>query len=63
MALNSTTKWAVHKAGTNQFGYLCSFKEEAEHMLEDLKKDIINMPKSEIEKYYVVELEITWEES
>lgn len=58
----TTKKWAVHKSGTNQFGYMCSFREEAEQMLEDMKKDILNMPKSEIDRYHVVEVDLVWNE-
>jgi len=56
------TRWAVHKQGTEQFGYLCSFKSEAENMLNDLKKDILNMPDSEKAKYSVVEVTVSWSE-
>lgn len=52
------TRWAVHKAGTEQLGYLCSFKSEAEDMLNDLKANIINMPASERDKYKVVEVKV-----
>ena len=54
------TRWAIHKVGTEQLGYLCSFKDEAEHMLEDLKKDIYQVPSLEIEKYKVVEVQVSW---
>lgn len=57
------TRWAVHKAGTEQLGYLCSFKDEAERMLEDLKKDVYQMPKIELDKYRVVEVQVSWIES
>lgn len=59
----TVTKWAVHKNGTVQFGYLCSFKEEAEQMLRDLKKDIHDMPKAEIDKYHVVKVTVAWDEN
>lgn len=59
----SVTKWAVHKAGTEQLGYLCSFKDEAERMLEDLKKNVYQMPKIELDKYRVVEVQVSWIES
>lgn len=64
MACKKTvTRWAVHKDGTEQLGYLCSFKDEAEQMLEDLKKDVKSMPSSELEKYHVVEVTVSWEEN
>ena len=56
------TKWAIHKSGTEQLGYLCSFKDEAEQMLEDLKKDVYQMPKNELDKYRVVEVQVSWAE-
>ena len=55
-------RWAVHKAGTEQLGYLCSFEQEAVDMLNDLKKNILNMPKEEIEKYQVVKVQVSWNE-
>ena len=64
MACKKTvTRWAVHKAGTDQLGYLCSFKDEAEHMLEDLRRDVKSMPSNELEKYHVVEVTVSWEET
>lgn len=56
------TRWAVHKKGTEQLGYLCSYEQEAIDMLNDLKKNILNMPKKEIEKYQVVKVQVTWDE-
>ena len=58
----TVTRWAVHKTGTEQLGYLCSFEQEAVDMLNDLKKNILNMPKEEIEKYQVVKVQVTWDE-
>jgi len=58
----SAVKWAIHKTGTAQFGYLCSFEEEAEHMLLDMKKDIINMPVDELNRYKVVKVTLIWDE-
>ena len=52
------TRWAVHKTGTEQLGYLCSFKREAENMLEDLKASIINMSDEEKARYKVVEVKV-----
>ena len=60
--LHTTTKWAVHKSGTNQLGYLCSFKEEADDMLRDLHQNILSMPKEERDKYKVVEVHVSWDE-
>ena len=57
------TRWAIHKVGTEQLGYLCSFKDEAERMLKDLKKDICQASSLEIEKYKVVEVQVSWTES
>ena len=55
-------KWAVHKLGTKQFGCLCSFKEEAEDMLNDLHDSIKTMPDAERERFHVVEVEVSWNE-
>lgn len=62
MAKKTVAKWAVHKAGTSQFGCLCSFKEEAEDMLKDLHQSILSMPKDERDKYHVVEVTVSWDE-
>jgi len=55
-------KWAVHKAGTEQLGCLCSFREEAEDMLADLHKSILHMPEEDRQKFKVVEVSVSWEE-
>jgi len=52
------TRWAVHKTGTEQLGYLCSFKSEAEDMLRDLKVNLLNMSESEKALYKVVEVKV-----
>ena len=52
------TRWAVHKTGTEQLGYLCSFKTEAEDMLRDLKVNLLNMHESEKALYKVVEVKV-----
>lgn len=52
------TRWAVHKTGTEQLGYLCSFKSEAENMLEDLKVNLLNMSDAEKTRYKVVEVKV-----
>ena len=62
MAVKHAKKWAVHKTGADQFGYVCSFKEEAEHMLADLQQSILHMPESDRQKYKVVEIDLSWEE-
>lgn len=63
MAMHKTvTRWAVHKSGTEQLGYLCSFKNEAENMLSDLHANILNMPEEERKKYKVVEVTVSWDE-
>lgn len=54
----SFTRWAVHKVGTEQLGYLCSFKSEAEDMLRDLKSNLLTMPKAEKDQYKVVEVKV-----
>ena len=51
----SFTRWAVHKTGTEQLGYLCSSKSEAEDMLRDLKA---NMPEAKKARYKVVEVKV-----
>ena len=55
-------KYAVHKSGTEIFGSLCSYKEEAEDLLHDLQANILNMPDAEKSKFKVVELDICWDE-
>lgn len=55
-------RFAVHKRGTEQLGYLCSFKDEAQALLADLKNNIFSMPQTDLEKYQVVEVEVSWEE-
>ena len=62
MAKKTATKWALHKLGTNQFGYMCSFQNEAEQMLDDLKKDVLHMPEKELKKYKVVKIALSWDE-
>lgn len=52
------TRWAIHKAGTEQLGYLCSLKSEAEDMLRDLHTSIYNMPGAEKSRYKVVEVKV-----
>ena len=59
----SCKKYAIHKDGTEIFGSLCSFKSEAEDLLQDLKHNIINMPESEKSKFRVVEVELCWNEN
>lgn len=56
----TVTRWAVHKSGTDQLGYLCSFKDEAERMLEDLKKDVYQTSSIDLDKYRVVEVQVSW---
>ena len=50
----------MHKSGTDQLGYLCSFKDEAERMLEDLKKDVHQTSSIDLDKYHVVEVQVSW---
>lgn len=59
----SCKKFAVHKDGTTVFGSLCSYREEAEDLLQDLKKNIINMPEEEKAKFKVIEVELVWNET
>ena len=59
----SCKKYAIHKDGTEIFGSLCSFKSEAEDLLQDLKHNIINMPESEKSKIRVGEVELCWNEN
>ena len=58
----SCKKYAVHKLGSEIFGSLCSYREEAKDLLRDLQKNILNMPKSEKDKFKVVEVELFWNE-
>ena len=60
MLRKTITRWAVHKSGTDQLGYLCSFKDEAEKMLEDLKKDVYQTSSIDLDKYHVVEVQVSW---
>lgn len=55
-------KYAVHKAGTEVFGSLCSYESEALELLDDLKKNIISMPEEEKEKFKVVKIALSWDE-
>ena len=55
-------KYAVHKAGTEVFGSLCSYEQEAIELLNDLKDNIVSMPMSEKSKFRVVKIEVTWDE-
>ena len=56
------TRWAIHKSGTDQLGYLCSFKREAEDMLNDMHKNIITMSEEDKNKYHVIEVKVSWDE-
>lgn len=58
----SCIKYAVHKAGTQLFGSLCMYREEAEDLLDDLQKNIIHMPDDEKSKFKVVEVKLEWDE-
>ena len=51
------TRWAVHQLKTEQLGYLCSTKEEAEDKLKELKKTM--SPRHQA-KYQVVEVQVSW---
>ena len=53
------TRWAVHKIGTEQLGYLCSSKVEAEELLAELKSDsFANLSEKEKAEYKVVEVKV-----
>ena len=56
------TKYAIHKQGTSIFGSLCSYKDEAQALLDDLHKNILNMPEEEKSKYHVAKVELSWDE-
>ena len=49
-------KWCVHKIGSEQFGTLCSTKEEAFYILQ------LNLDKIDMTKYTVREVVITYED-
>lgn len=53
-------KYAVHKSGTEVFGSLCSYREEALDLLHDLQANIVNMPEEEKRKFYVAEVNLEW---
>lgn len=55
-------KYAVHKAGTEMFGSLCSFKAEAQDLLDDLHKNIKLKTEDEKSRYHIVEVELSWDE-
>lgn len=57
-AKKSFTRWAVHKIGTEQLGYLCSFKSEAEDTLRVLKANLLSMPEAEKARCKVVEVKV-----
>lgn len=59
------TRWAVHKRGTEQLGYLCFSKKEAELVLKELKDGIsnTNMQDNEKAEYQVVEVKVQFTES
>ena len=56
------TKYAIHKQGTSIFGSLCSYEDEAQDLLDDLCKNILNMPEEEKSKYHVAKVELSWDE-
>ena len=58
----SCIRYAVHKSGTEMFGSLCTYESEAKDLLEDLKKNIINMSDEEKSRFHVVQLEVSWNE-
>ena len=49
-------KWCVHKIGSEQFGTLCSTKEEALYILQ------LNLNKIDMTKYTVREVTIAFED-
>jgi len=49
-------KWCVHKIGSEQFGTLCSTKEEAFYILQ------LNLNKIDMTKYTVREVTVTYED-
>lgn len=49
-------KWCVHKIGSEQFGTLCSTKEEAFYILQ------LNLDKIDMTKYTVREVVITYDD-
>ena len=55
-------KYAIHKLGTEIFGSLCSYESEARELLDDLKKNILNMSDEEKSKYVVAKVEVSWNE-
>lgn len=55
-------KYAIHKQGTNIFGSLCSYEDEAQDLLDDLRKNILNMSEEEKSKYRIAKVELSWNE-
>ena len=53
------TRWAVHKIGTEQIGYLYSSKAEADELLSGLMD---GMKPSTKKKYAVIEVQVAWNE-
>ena len=63
MQKKTIVRWAIHKLGTEQLGYLWPTKADAEKKLEELKKDISHLPLEEQDKHVVVEVQVSWEEN
>ena len=55
-------KYAVHKAGTEMFGCLCSSKTEAEDVLATMHKNAQSMSEEEKSNFNVIEVELSWNE-
>ncbi len=49
-------KWCVHKIGSEQFGTLCSTKEEAFYILQ------LNLDKIDMTRYTVREVTVVYED-
>ena len=56
------TRWAVHKLGTEQIGYLYADKDEAERILSSLKHDMAQASNADMSAYIVVEVQLSWSE-
>ena len=59
MMKKKLTRWALHREGTTQLGYLCKTKQDADQMLEDLSK--AGVAAEEAQHYKVVEVEVSFD--
>ena len=61
MNKQTAIRWAMHKKGTDQFGYMCLKKEDAEYILANFRTDA--QDSKAFDNYDVVQVELSWMES